>query len=99
MLTSLPPDMRELFAEVIGEANPALLDALSNKTKPSPRDCEAVLEILTAEFCSCLQPNDEPTERGRLVDNALGAFLVRWQLVLPRISSLNITHTTVRLAS
>ncbi len=80
VLTSLPPEMRELFAEVIGEADPALLDALANKTEPSPRDCEAVQEILITEFCSCLQPNDEPTERGRLIDNALGAFLVRWQL-------------------
>ncbi len=80
VVASLPADMRTIFEKVVGHANPGLLDALCNENEPSAQEREEVLQILSAEFCRCLQPDDEPNDRGRLIDDTLGSFLLRWPL-------------------
>jgi hypothetical protein len=42
----------------------------------------AVEDILSAAFTTCLQEDDEPTRRGRDIDDLLGAFLRRWPIDL-----------------
>lgn len=78
VVESLPPEMRALFVEVVGVANPALLSELTTGDNASPTQRVAVHEILSSEFARCLQPDDEPTERGRRIDNLLRAFLLEW---------------------
>ena len=80
VVDSLPAGNRAVFAEVVGKADPALLQTLGSTGEPSTEERESVLRILSAEFSRCLQPDDEPTERGRLVDDTLGAFLLRWPI-------------------
>ena len=75
---SLPVELRDLFKEVIGNRNRQLLDELLTTEEPNKRQRAAVHEILTGEFSRCLQSDYEPTERGRQIDNLLGAFLLRW---------------------
>jgi len=74
----LPQEMQSLFAEVVGAADPMLLSSLFRAENPSRAERVAVHEILTEEFSRCLQLNYEPTERGRRIDDMLGAFLLRW---------------------
>lgn len=64
VVASLPEEMRAIFAEVIGQADPALLQTLYGKDEPSIDEREGVLRLLSAEFSRCLQSDDEPTERG-----------------------------------
>ncbi len=80
VVDSLPAESRAVFAEVVGKADPVLLQTMGNKGQPSTEERESVLRILSAEFSRCLQPDDEPTERARLVDDTLGAFLLRWPI-------------------
>ncbi len=78
VVETLPPEMRSLFVEVIGAANPALLSELMTADNASPMQRVAEHEILSSEFARCLQPDDEPTEPGSLIDNLLRAFLLEW---------------------
>jgi hypothetical protein len=82
VLDSLPAQYRPLFTEVIGGEDRALLASLSTRDEPSRDERLAVLDILSNEFSRNLLPDDEPTQRGRDIDDALGAFLLRWPLEL-----------------
>ena len=77
---SLPARFQPLVAEIIGERDQALLAALRATEEPSQAERSAVEEILSNEFCRSLGADDEPTPRGRDVDDALGAFLLRWPI-------------------
>ena len=80
VVESLPSDMRPLFAEVVGAANPGLLTALMSHDEPSAAERVAVHEILSTEFMRNLDADYQPTDRGRQLDDLLGAFLTRWEI-------------------
>ena len=80
VLESLPAKFQALVAEILGERDGSLLAALRARDEPSQAERGAVEEILSDEFCRNLGPDDEPTPRGRDIDNALGAFLLRWPI-------------------
>jgi hypothetical protein len=84
VVESLPAEMRSLFAEVIGGRDVALLSSLRTHPEPELTERLAVEDILSAEFTTCLQADDEPTRRGREIDNLLGAFLLRWPIDLEK---------------
>lgn len=78
VVDSLPPPLQSLFVEVVGAADPELLGSLRSQTEPTPDEIKAVQDLLSYEFTRCLQPDDEPTERGRLIDDLIGIFVLRW---------------------
>jgi hypothetical protein len=80
VLDSLPSRFQSLVVEIIADRDQALLEALRARDEPSQADRSAVEEILSDEFCRNLGPDDEPTPRGRDIDDALGAFLLRWPI-------------------
>jgi hypothetical protein len=80
VLDSLPARFQPLVAEIIAQRDEALLAALRAQQEPSQAERSAVEEILSDEFCRNLGPDDEPTPRGRDIDDALGAFLLRWPI-------------------
>jgi hypothetical protein len=82
VVESLPAEMRRLFAEVIGGKDVALLSSLLAHPEPDLAERLAVEDILSAAFTTCLQEDDEPTRRGRNIDDLLGAFLRRWPIDL-----------------
>lgn len=84
VVESLPERMRELFAEVIGAHNLALLARLMSHDEPTPHERLAVEDILATEFSNALQGDWEPTDRGRRVDEMLGAFLLKWPISTDR---------------
>jgi hypothetical protein len=77
---SLPARFQPLVTEIIAERDQTLLAALRAREEPSQAERSAVEEILSDEFCRNLGPDDEPTQRGRDIDDALGAFLLRWPI-------------------
>jgi len=83
VLDSLPTEYQPLVTEVLADHDQALLTALRATDQPSHDERIAVKDILVEEFCRNLQPDDEPTPRGRDIDNALGAFLLRWPIQNP----------------
>ena len=80
VLDTLPPEFQALVTEILGERDGSLLAALRGSEEPSQAERSAVEDILSNEFCRNLGPDDEPTPRGRDIDNALGAFLLRWPI-------------------
>jgi hypothetical protein len=82
VVESLPAEMRSLFIDVIGSRNAKLLSSLVVSQEPNKTERLGVHDILTSEFSRCLQPDHEPSERGRAVDNLLGQFLLRWPILL-----------------
>ncbi|MFZ0666238.1 MAG: hypothetical protein WAM97_10810 [Acidimicrobiales bacterium] len=80
VIDALPLDMREIFIETVGAIDQELLLASQATDDPTREQRKAVLDLLYTEFCRHLKPDDEPTERGKLIDNTLGAFLLRWTI-------------------
>lgn len=80
VIDSLPAEMRDLFVDVIGTQDSGLLSSFRAHAEPTQSERKAVEKILSDEFSRHLNPDYEPTERGRAIDNLLGAFLVRWPI-------------------
>lgn len=80
VVDSLPVEMRDLFVDVIGTQDGGLLSSFRAHAEPTQFERIAVEKILSDEFSSHLRHDYEPTERGRAIDNLLGAFLLRWPI-------------------
>ncbi len=80
VIDSLPAELEAVFVEVVGAQNETLLQSLYNRQEPSRQERVEVTHILSDEFTRNLGPDDEPTARGRDIDNVLGAFLLRWPI-------------------
>ncbi|MEU4247727.1 hypothetical protein AB0F15_09970 [Amycolatopsis sp. NPDC026612] len=78
VIGALPRRYRGIVVELLGDRAPDLLAALRTQAKPTLAQHEAVLEVLAGAFVDHLGPWEEPTPRGALIDDALGAFLERW---------------------
>ncbi|OXM65377.1 hypothetical protein [Amycolatopsis vastitatis] len=78
MFDDLPAEFRDVVVELLGQRDPELLGALLKQSKPTLEQQEAVIDILGDAFTEHLGAGHEPTVRGALIDNALGAFLTRW---------------------
>jgi hypothetical protein len=80
VIESLPEGARQIVADIVGIKDAELLAALLARDEPTRWEREAVEDILSTEFCNHLRSDYEPTEYGRAIDNALGAFLTRWPI-------------------
>ncbi|HEX7660549.1 MAG TPA: hypothetical protein VF444_13830 [Pseudonocardiaceae bacterium] len=69
---------RAVIIEILGERAPELLASLRTHEKPTLKEQDEVIDVLADAFTEHFGPGHEPTERGVLIDNALGAFLTRW---------------------
>lgn len=80
VIESLPEGMRALFLEIIGRADVGLLSALEDDDEPTQAQRATVEDILSKEFANSLRADYEPTARGKVIDDLLGAFLLRWPI-------------------
>lgn len=80
VIDSLPHELEAVFVEVVGAQNEDLLRSLRSRQEPTRQERLDVERILSYEFTRNLGPDHEPTPRGRDIDNALGAFLLRWPI-------------------
>jgi hypothetical protein len=78
VIEELPRRFRELIVKLLAERDPDLLAALRTQEKPTLEQQEAVIDVLTEAFVDHLGPGDEPTPHGVFIDDAMGAFLLRW---------------------
>ncbi|TWG08440.1 hypothetical protein [Saccharopolyspora dendranthemae] len=78
VIDSLPPELQGVFIAVLREYDSGLLKSLRTSSEPSQDEREAVEEILSDAFSEHRDADGEPTDRGRLIDDALGKFLLRW---------------------
>lgn len=82
MTTSLDifePDHRELFVSVLEARDQELLGSLGDTADPTEDQRRRVLDILSDEFTKHVGPPDwEPDERGKVLDDILGTFLLRF---------------------
>ncbi len=80
VVEALPAEVQTMFVEVIGERDAALLSSLRTQTEPTREERHTVEDLLSDEMSKHLGPDYEPTDRGRAIDDAIGAFLTRWPI-------------------
>lgn len=80
VIDSLPPELQDVFIAVLDEHDSDLLGSLRASSEPSQDEREAVEDILSDVFSEHVGEEGEPAERGRLIDDALGKFLLRWPI-------------------
>lgn len=80
VVEALPPEVQSVFVNVLGARDAALLSSLRTQAEPSREERHTVEELLSDEMSKHLCPDYEPTDRGRAIDDTIGAFLTRWPL-------------------
>lgn len=80
VLDSLPERFRAVYVRELGAKDPELLTRLLSNEEPNRSDREAVEEILSTSFTHHLNDDYSPTPTGAMIDDALGAFLLRWPI-------------------
>ena len=75
----LEPDTGALIAGVLGRRDPELGVRLAENPDVTEHDADEVPRALYSEFAEQLDPDTwEPTEYGKRVDDAIGAFVTRF---------------------
>lgn len=80
VIAGLPGKYQPIVIELLGRRDPELLARFRSGHEPSRQERREVLDILVDEFTDNLGPGHVPTERGVLIDDALGAFLLQWPI-------------------
>lgn len=78
VIESIPGEFQEIFTEVLGEHDAALLSALRTQDRPTAEQREAVDDIFSDEIVRELGPGHVPTARGQLAKRAIEEFWYRW---------------------
>ena len=78
VLETIPERFRAVVTAVLTQRDPGLLLAFRTRERPTLSQQEHLLDVMSDEFAQHLGPGDEPTELGKLIDDALGDFLTRW---------------------
>ncbi|WP_146060449.1 hypothetical protein [Amycolatopsis sp. CA-128772] len=78
VIDEVPGKFRAVLVQLLRERDPGLLAALQARERPTPDQQEAVIDVMSGAFTEHLGADYEPTARGVLIDDALGAFLARW---------------------
>jgi hypothetical protein len=84
-LSGIPGDLMPLFENVVGRADPQLLESVLRSQHPTLAERRRVMDILSDEFVQHLRPDDEPTELGKRIDDLLGKFLLQFPFDEPGI--------------
>ena len=79
-LPGIPRPLMPLFNEILDREDPDLLDSVLASGDPTLAERERVMDILVHEFMGNLQPDYEPTERGKQIDDLLGWFLLQFPI-------------------
>jgi hypothetical protein len=78
VIEHVPEDFRDMFIEVLGERDSALLSALYSQERPTAEQREGVDDIFSDEIVRELGPGHVPTARGQLVKRAIEEFWYHW---------------------
>ena len=80
VIQSLPEPYRAVMTEIIGQRDPDLLASLNTHQPPTLHEREAVEEFLADALSDQFGPGHVPTERGKLIEHTIDAFLEQWPI-------------------
>jgi hypothetical protein len=80
VLDAVPPEHRAVIMEELAQRNPSLLAELDAAEAPTNDQSDAVVEALYAAMSENYGPGHDPNQRGKDIDNAIGAYLLAWPI-------------------
>ncbi|MGH3439126.1 MAG: hypothetical protein ACRDRN_22025 [Sciscionella sp.] len=75
MIDSVPEKHRDTFVQILKERNSTLLAELRAQEKPTLDQADTVTDIFASSLIANLDENDDPTEWGVKINDALGVFV------------------------
>jgi hypothetical protein len=80
VLDAIPAEHRVVIVEELTRGNPVLLEELRGVQKPTNDQSDAVVDALSDAMSPHFGPGHIPNERGKAIDNAIGAYLLAWPI-------------------
>lgn len=78
VLDAVPPEHRAVIIDELKRLNPTMLAELRATQEPSSEQTRAVVDVLINEMMNNFGPDWQPNERGRAIENAIGAYYSAW---------------------
>ncbi|MBS4729896.1 hypothetical protein MSM1_16620 [Mycobacterium sp. SM1] len=80
VLDAIPPEHRTVIVEELTRLNPDMLAELRETQEPTNEQSDAVVDTLIRAMSENFGPGHIPNERGKAIDNAIGAYLLAWPI-------------------
>jgi hypothetical protein len=80
VLDAIPPEHRTVIVKELTRLNPDLLAELRRVQQPTNDQSDAVVDVLYRAMSENFGPGHIPNERGKAIDNAIGAYLLAWPI-------------------
>ncbi len=80
VLDAIPPEFRAIIVEELTHRHPNLLDELRGTQEPTNDQSDTVVDVLSDAMSPHFGPGHIPNERGKAIDNAIGAYLLAWPI-------------------
>jgi len=77
---AISPEYRAIIVEELERRNPALLAELRSAQAPTNDQSDGVVDALYAAMAENYGPGHDPNQRGKDIDNAIGAYLMAWPI-------------------
>ncbi|HWC79338.1 MAG TPA: hypothetical protein VG756_05170 [Pseudonocardiaceae bacterium] len=78
IIDEIPEPHRTIIIEVLEDKDPQLLETLRTSAPPTFDVWLGVTDTMIDAMSEHYGPGHEPDETGKQIDNALGAFMLRW---------------------
>ncbi len=79
-LDAIPPDDRSLIEMELFNRSPSLLKSLRATQIPTSDQSDQVVDTLYRALSENYGPGHSLNERGKAIDNAIGAYLMTWPI-------------------
>ncbi len=80
VLDDIPLEFRTVIVEELARRNPELLAELRHTERPTTEQSDAVVDELYHALSANFGPGHIPNEYGKVIDNAIGAYLQAWPI-------------------
>ncbi|MDT5051176.1 MAG: hypothetical protein QOJ56_512 [Mycobacterium sp.] len=77
---AISPEFRTIIVQELKGRNPALFNELHEASEPTNDQSDAVVDVLGDALSANYGPGHIPNEYGKLIDNAIGAYLLAWPI-------------------
>jgi hypothetical protein len=77
---AISPEFRNVILEELKRRDPSLLEALSESSAPTNAQSDAVVNRLIDALSANYGPGHIPNDYGKIIDNAIGAYLLAWPI-------------------
>lgn len=80
VFNAVAPDFRKVIVEELKRRDPSLFDDLSQSSAPTNAQSDAVVNLLIDALSANYGPGHIPNDYGKILDNAIGAYLMAWPI-------------------